>query len=50
VKNNSTLHTDESFNKAFAVLRGLLDRKNPPHTWTELHAVDLQPAAKRRLS
>ncbi len=50
VNDDSSLRAYESANDAYAVFRKLLDRGNPPDTWSDLLAVARDAGAARRLA
>ncbi len=50
VNDDSTLRAYESANDAYVVFRKMLERGNPPDTWTKLLAAASGDGAKRRLT
>jgi toxin YhaV len=50
VNDDTTLRAYESANDAYAVFRRMLDRGNPPDSWSNLVAAASAESAKRRLT
>jgi toxin YhaV len=50
VNDDTTLRAYESANDAYAVFRKMLDRGNPPDSWSNLVAASSAESAKRRLT
>ncbi len=50
VNDDTTLRAYESANDAYAVFRKMLDRGNPPDSWSNLVAAASAESAKRRLT